>query len=71
MAARLGEIEEMNELNKYCTVTDMNWPGEIMHGTHDGTYYVLDDGDCYTFEMIIHYDVKFYDTDPRTKNNPL
>jgi len=57
-------IDELN-LPKFCTVTDMNWTGEIMHGTFDGTYYVLDDGDMYLPEMLLHYDVKYMDNDPR------
>ena len=57
-------IDELN-LPKFCTVTDMNWAGEIMHGTFDGTHYVLDDGDCYLPETLLHYDVKYLDNDPR------
>jgi hypothetical protein len=59
----------MQELGfpKFCTVLNMNWSGEIMHGVFDGTYYVLEDGDCYLPETLQHYrcDVKFLDVDPR------
>jgi hypothetical protein len=54
---------------KFCTVRDMNWTGEVMHGTFDGTYYVLDDGDGYLPETLSkHYDATFSDDDPRVPN---
>lgn len=66
MNAKLG-------IPKFCTVKNMNWTGEIMHGEFDGTYYVLDDGDCYKPETLQHYadaicHVEFSDSDPRMPN---
>lgn len=52
-------------LPKFCTVKNMNWTGEIMHGVYDGTHYVLEDGDCYIPETLAHYEVEFLDHDPR------
>jgi hypothetical protein len=56
---------------KFCTVLDMNWSGEILHGTFDGIHYVLDDGDCYLPETLLHYDAKYLDSDPRMSNAEL
>lgn len=61
-------------LQKFCTVKDMNWEGEIMHGElkHSdvhGAYYMLEDGDCYQPEILAkHYDTIFLDKDPRVPN---
>ena len=52
--------------DQFCTVKDMNFDGEIIHGEFDGTHYALDDGDCYLPETLFkQYDVKFSDIDPR------
>jgi hypothetical protein len=55
---------------KFCTVKNRNWIGEIIHGEFDGTYYVLEDGDCYLPETLEHYGdavckVEFLHDDPR------
>lgn len=50
---------------QFVIVRDMNYTGEILFGKWDGTYYVLDDGDCYTPERLAdEYDTTFSDTDP-------
>jgi hypothetical protein len=59
-------------LPRFCTVKDMNWTGEIMHGKFDGTWYVLDDGDCYLPETLAHlYGAIFSDDDPRVPNDKV
>ena len=55
-------------LPKYCTIRNMNWAGEIIHGEFDGTYYVLEDGDMYLPETLCHYEVEYMDIDPRMPN---
>ena len=52
--------------DQFCTVKDMNFDGEIIHGEFDGTHYALDDGDYYLPETLVRdYDVIFLDIDPR------
>jgi hypothetical protein len=66
-------IPRGRRVSAFCTVINMNWTGEIMHGEFDGTYYVMEDGDCYlpkTIEQIQHDEgaichVVFFDSDPR------
>lgn len=58
-------------LPRFCTIKDMNFTGEIMHGelksSDDyGDYYIMDDGDCYQQETLAkHYSAIFLDNDPR------
>ena len=57
--------EFFTSLPKYVVVKDMNYEGEEMTGEFDGTYYVLDDGDCYLPETLRkHYNAKFFDVKP-------
>lgn len=49
-------------LPKYCLVKDRNYDGEIMFGEFNGTFYVLEDGDCYEPDALKHYDVIFSET---------
>lgn len=59
-------------LRKFCTVKNMNWTGEVMHGEFDGTYYVLDDGDCYKPEILAtRYDAIFLEDDPRENRDDV
>jgi len=49
----------------FVTVRDMNYHGEVIHGRWDGTYYMLDDGDCYSPSRLAdEYDAIFSNTDP-------
>ena len=60
-------------MKKFCTVKDMNFKGEVIHGelknekTPITSYYLLDDGDCYRPESLKEFDVVFSDNDPRIK----
>ena len=52
----------MDAIPKYVIVKNMNWTGETMSGEFDGTWYVLDDGDCYLPETLKkHYEAEFFD----------
>lgn len=58
----------IEENPRFCTVRDMNYTGEVMHGEFDGTHYVMEDGDCYLPETLKHhYEPEFSDTAPTTK----
>ena len=55
----------MDDIQKYVVVKNMKYQGEVMCGSFDGTYYVLDDGDCYFPETLKkHYEVTFHDELP-------
>ena len=58
-----------NKVAKFCTVQNMNFDGEVLHGTFDGTHYVLDDGDCYLPDALRQYYPQFIDIDPRGLDN--
>jgi len=67
-----GEIT--TELPKFCTIKNMNFKGEVIHGelknekTPTTSYYLLDDGDCYRYEVLKNFDVVFSNNDPRVKS---
>ena len=57
---------------QYVVVKNMYWEGEITIGEWNGTYYVMDDGDCYLPDNLKkYYESEFFDELPTTKGEDI